>query len=134
MKAIEYYIDRFSQKDQEKLAGLNRRYHTTKDKRKREEISREYQLEKRKIDVYDFWKNHQGNVVHFLNTFDQYIHTAATFMEQNNPKEAIRPVRQSIEIFDKLYKVLKKLKSHEKYILKLSKKEQRVEEKERVGR
>ena len=55
-------------------------------------------------------------------------------MEQNNPKDAVSPIKFAIAIIDKLHGVIKKLKSHEKYILKISKAEQKVEEKERVGR
>lgn len=52
-------------------------------------------------------------------------------MERNQPKEAVNPIKSAIQIIDRLHAVLKKLKSHEKYILKLSKKEQRVEEMEK---
>jgi hypothetical protein len=53
-------------------------------------------------------------------------------MEQNNPKESINPIKSAIQIIDRLHVVLKKLKSHEKYILKIAKKEQRVEEMEKI--
>lgn len=134
MKLIEDYINRFSAGDQEKLHDLNRRYHATNDKKKREDIRREYNLEKRKLDIFDFWKSHEGNVNQFLMHFDNYIHTAATAMEQNRPKDAIEPIKSAVQIISRLHAVIKKLKSHEKYILKLSKTEQKVEEKERVGR
>ena len=55
-----------------------RRYHATNDPDKKSEIGKEYQLEKRKIDIFDFWKSHEGNLNQFLTHFGQYIHTAAT--------------------------------------------------------
>jgi hypothetical protein len=91
MKTILAYIDKFAAGDEAKANELRSRYHATKDEKKKSEIGKEYQLEKRKIEIFDFWKNHEGNVTQFLNHFDQYIHNAATFMEQNNPKESINP-------------------------------------------
>ena len=55
-------------------------------------------------------------------------------MEQNRPKDSINPMQSAIQIIDKLHAVIKKLKSHEKYILRISKKEQKVEEKEKKGK
>ena len=110
------------------------RYHATQDKKKRDAIRQEYQLEKRKLDIFDFWKSHEGNVNQFLAHFDNYIHVAAEAMERNQPKESVSPIQSAIQIIDRLHAVIQKLKSHEKYILKISKKEQKVEEKEKKGR
>ena len=134
MKTIEAWIRRFAAGDENKINELTRRYHATNDPNKKSEIGKEYQLEKRKIEIFDFWKSHQGNVDQFLNHFDQYIHNAATFMEQNKPKEAVSPIKLAMQIIDKLHAVLIKLKSHERYIISLSKKEQKVEEKEKKGK
>jgi hypothetical protein len=134
METLEAWINKFSAGDETKMEELKRRYHATDDKDKKSEIGKQYQLEERKIRIFDFWKSHEGNVNQFLMHFDQYVHAAATAMEQNRPKDAIEPMRMAIGIIDKLHAVLKKLKSHERYILNISKKEQKVEEKERVGR
>ena len=51
-----------------------------------------------------------------------------------NPKEAINPIKSAVGIIDRLHAVIKKLKSHEKYILNLSKREQKIEKMEKEGK
>jgi len=55
-------------------------------------------------------------------------------MERNQPKEAIEPIRSAVQIINTPHAVPEKLQSHEKYTLKISKKEQKVEVAEKEGR
>lgn len=134
LNIIEKHIQNYKDGDQQKIIELKKRYHATKDSQKRKRIQKEHLYERKKLDIYDFWNNHKGKIHNLLTQFNSHIDIAVRFMQQNQPKEAINPIKSGLQILNTLHDVLAKLRGYEKYILKISRKEQAVQEKEKEGR
>jgi len=98
------------------------------------EIQKEWLLEKRKIDVYEFLEAENAKIVRFLQTFDSLIHKSIDLMSQNKPAAAARVIQSARKHLATIKDILVKLKKYEKYILKVSGKTQRIMKKEKQGR
>jgi hypothetical protein len=131
---LSRHISRYREGDRNKSQELRQRFHNANDRRKKIEIQREWLFEKKKMDIYDFIKFHNEKIATFLTAFDGLIQKAVSFIKQNKPGKAASQVETSRTYLNAMKDILKKLKHHEFYLLKVSKKEEKELKKEKKGK
>jgi len=131
LNRLSRHIANYKAGDQNKLHELRQRFHQAKDRKKKVEIQREWLIEKKKMDIFEFINTHNEKIQTFLNAFDGLIQKAVRFMQQNKPKKAASYIETSRTYINAMKDILKNLKHHEFYLLKLSKKEEHLLQKEK---
>jgi len=131
---LKQHTKHYKARDQNKIQELRSRYHKTKDELKKHKIKKEVHLEQKKLEIFEFINSHAKNIVDFINGFDMQVQKAVIYIKENKPKDAIHPIQTAIGHIRMIRHILKDFKNHEKYLLKLSKKEEKVLKKEKKGK
>ena len=82
----------------------------------------------------EFLKSKEEKVLTFLNAFDGLIQNAVNYLRKNNLKKAASQIETCLEYLNAMSDILKELKRHEYYLLKLSKREEKILKKEKKGK
>ena len=134
LNLLKQHAKHYRARDQNRIQELRSRYHDTKDELKRHRIKKEAHLEQKKLEIYEFINSNYDKITKFLNDFDMQIQKAVIYIKENQPKGAIHPIQTARNHMNIVWHILKDFKNHEQYLLKLSKKEEKILKKEKKDR
>ena len=133
LNLLKQHVKHYRARDQNKINELQKRFYAAKEGNKKHRIKKEVLLEKRKLEIFEFFNSHYNKIMNFLNDFDLQIQKAVIYIKENNTKGAIHPVQTARNHMNIVWHVLKELKKHELYLLRISKKEEKILKKEKKG-
>jgi len=131
---LRRHFENYKREDKNLLQDLRGRLSKTENPLEKEEIKRQYAIEKRKIDICDFTKENETRIDNFLRNFQALLFKAIENIKQNNIQDASIHLTSAKNLLGTIEKVLKQLKAYEKYLLKLSRKEEHILKKEEKGK
>jgi hypothetical protein len=128
---IKLHINRYKAGDQNKLRELRGRFHNSEDKNAKNKIQKEWLFEHKKIKILEFLKSQEEKTLTFLKAFDGFIQNSVNYLRDNNLKKAVSQIETCREYLNAMSDILKELKRHEYYLMKLSKREEKILKKEK---
>ncbi|MBW1856258.1 MAG: hypothetical protein JRJ00_16595 [Deltaproteobacteria bacterium] len=131
---LRRHFENYRREDTKLLQELRGRLSKTEIPLEKEEIKRQYAIEKKKIDICEFTKVNEARINNFLQNFQALLFKAIENIKQNNIPNAAIHLTSAKNILGTIEKVLKQLKAYEKYLLKLSRKEEHILKKEEKGK
>jgi len=131
---LRRHFEYYKREDRNLLQELRGRLSKTENPLEKEEIKRQYAIEKRKIAIYDFTKENEVRINNFLQNFQALLFKAIENIKQNNIPDASIHLTSAKNLLGTIEKTLKQLKAYEKYLLKLSRKEEHILKKEEKGK
>ena len=131
---LNRYILKYKAGDSDKMHKLRERFHQAKDHRKKLEIQREWLFEKKKMDIYEFMQKEADSIRGFIQSFDTMTGRAVQELRAGKFPSAIKAIDFCLNYIEQSYEALKKLKRHEFYLLKVSKREEKVEKREKKNK
>ena len=79
------------------------------------------------MDIFQYMQKKSDNVRGFIQSFDAMIGRAAQELKAGGFPNAIKAIDYCLKYIEQSYEALKELKRHEFYLLKVSKREEKVE-------
>jgi len=134
LNLLKQHAKHYRARDQNKIQELRSRYHKTKDEHKRHEIKKEVFLEQKKLEIFEFINSNYDKISNFLNDFDMQVQKAVIYIKENKPQGAIHPIQTARNHMNIIWHILKEFKKHENYLLKISKKGEKIMRKEMKGK
>ena len=134
LNLLKQHAKHYRARDQNRIQELRSRYHSIKDELKRHKIKKEVHLEQKKLQIFEFINSNYDKITKFINDFDTQVQKAVIYIKENQPKGAIHPIQTARNHMNMVWHMLKEMKQHEQYLLKLSKKEEKILKKEKKGK
>lgn len=131
---VRKHIERFKAKDRKDAAELEARYHKTTDPHKKREIKTEWDYEKKKLEIFNFIATYNDRITSYLKMFDTRMRAAVSYMQNNQLNLATHMIRNIRSDLANTKTILEKIKSYERYSVKLAKKEEQQLQTERKGK
>lgn len=131
---LKRHILKYKSGDSDKMHKLRERLHQTEEHRKKLDIQREWLFEKKKMDIYEFMQKEAGNIRGFIQSFETMINRAVQELKTSRIQDAIKAIGYCRKYIDQSYEALKELKRHEFYLLKISKREEKLQKREKKGK
>ena len=131
---LNKHILKYKTGDSNKIHKLRERFHQAKDRRKKLEIQREWLFEKKKLDIYEFMQKEADNIKGFVQSFDTMIGRSVQELRAGELSNAKKAIEYCLKYIEKSYEALKVLKRHEFYLLKVSKREEKIEKREKKNK
>lgn len=134
LQILDRHIEKYERGDEKQINELNTRYVEAKDKKKKAEIRKELDFEKKKIQIFEFMKRDKNRLVEFLKFFDREMYNAVNALRQSNVPESINRLSMVKQQLGTIRKILKELTGYVSYLIKYSKKEEKILKKEGQGK
>lgn len=131
LQSLAKHIEHVKESDRLKIKELKHRYEEAKDEKKRHQIHQEYELESKKIEIFDFIRDYERTIASNLNMFNEQINKAAPLINMNQGREAHHYIAAAHHILFKIISLLEEIEQHEKHLFSISKNEQHLQHKER---
>lgn len=131
---LNKHILKYKTSDSDKMHKLRERFHQAKDHKKKLEIQKEWLFEKKKMDIYEFMQKEADNIKGFIQSFDTMIGRAVQELKAGGFSNAIKAIEYCLKYIEQSYGALKELKRHEFYILKVSKREEKMQKQEKKNK
>lgn len=124
-------IKNYQTSDERTIQELRHRYETCKNKKQKNQIYKEYKLEKAKLELFDFIFQNEKRIGYEMSKFEQNIALGVDSLRQNNTPQAIVYLSAARNTLHDVEKDIRKLIKLEKMLLKKTKKEKRELEREK---
>jgi hypothetical protein len=133
LKILDHHIQKYQRGDEQQIHELKVRFAEAKDKKKKAEIKKELDFEKRKIEIFEFMKRDKNRLIEFLAFFEKGIYNAVQYLRQSNVPESINHLTMINQKLGTMKAILKQLTGFVSYLVKYSKKEEKILKKEGQG-
>lgn len=133
LETLKKFIEKYKAQDKNQIQELQKRYHGTKDEKKKAEIRKEYLYEQKKLDIMNFLNANTDTINSSLRMFDSNLDVTINYMRAGDIRNAILQIRRTRTKLDPVKALLKKMKYYEGQILKLSKREESIMKNESHG-
>ncbi len=134
LQSLKNQTEKHKLADQETMKKLKERARQTTDKNKRSEIEREYLLERKKHEIFEFLQKNESTILQNLRQFEQYSFQAVESLRNHDTPESKNRLEFAYKTLESIESALSELKKHEKYIIKADRKEERLLLREAKGK
>lgn len=134
LQILDRHIEKYERGDEQQIHEISVRLAEAKDKKKKAEIKKELDFEKRKIEIFEFMKRDKVRLSGFLSFFEKEMYNAVEYLKQSNVPESINRLSMVKQQLGTMRDVLKDLTGFVSYLIKYSKKEEKILKKEEQGR
>lgn len=133
LQILDRHIEKYERGDEKQIHELKVRLAEVKDKKKKGEITKELNFEKRKIEIFEFMKRDKTRLLEFLQFFEKEMYNAVQYLKQSNVPESINILARVKHQLGTMRNILKELTGYVSYLIKYSKKEEKILKKEGKG-
>ncbi|MFC1591680.1 hypothetical protein ACFL43_04075 [Thermodesulfobacteriota bacterium] len=134
LQILDRHLEKYQRGDEQQIHELGVRLAEAKDKHKKSEIRKELDFEKRKIEIFEFMKRDKDRLITFLQFFEKEMYNAVQYLRQSNVPQSINRLSMVKKQLGTMKNILKDLTGFVSYLIKYSKKEEKILKKEEQGR
>lgn len=134
LRLLKGQADKYARNGGHLIRELEKRYHNTTDENQKKRITNELKLQKRKAELLDFVAANENKIIDFLRVFNSHLVNAVETLKQYNFSSTITYLKSAYHDLGTMKEILENLLKHEKFILSLSRKEEKTLKKEKKNR